>query len=105
MGTTSVAATTEVPMRKIPAARIQFVPEDRAWIAERIQEVLGTGQLTLGRYGTEFEQKFAQFCGTQHAIAVNSGTSSLEIILRTLDVEGKDGLDPTKKFFATPRPV
>ena len=101
MGTTSVAATTEVPMRKIPAARIQFLPEDRAWIAERIQEVLGTGQLTLGRYGTEFEQKFAQFCGTQHAIAVNSGTSSLEIILRTLDVEGKDVLVPTNTFFAT----
>jgi perosamine synthetase len=101
MGTTNGATTTEVPMRKIPAAKIQFLPEDRAWIAERIQEVLSTGQLTLGRYGTEFEQKFAQFCGTQHAIAVNSGTSSLEIILRTLNVEGKDVLVPTNTFFAT----
>lgn len=101
MGTTSVGATTEVPMRKIPAAKIQFLPEDRAWIAERIQEVLGTGQLTLGRYGTEFEQRFAKFCGTQHAIAVNSGTSSLEIILRALRVEGKDVLVPTNTFFAT----
>jgi dTDP-4-amino-4,6-dideoxygalactose transaminase len=100
MGITNSGATT-VPARKVPAAKIQFLPEDRAWIAERIQEVLSTGQLTLGKYGTEFEQKFAQFCGTQHAIAVNSGTSALEIILRALGVEGKDVLVPTNTFFAT----
>jgi len=87
--------------RKVPAAKIQFLPEDRAWIAERIQEILSTGQLTLGKYGAEFEQKFAQFCGTNHAIAVSSGTSSLEIILRALAVEGKDVLVPTNTFFAT----
>ncbi len=89
------------PSRCVPAAKIQFLPEDRAWIAERIQEVLGTGQLTLGKYGAEFEQRFAQFCGARHAIAVNSGTSALEIILRALGVDGKDVLVPTNTFFAT----
>ena len=88
-------------LRKVPAAKIQFMPEDRAWIADRIQEVLSTGQLTLGKYGAEFEQKFARFCGTQHAIAVNSGTSALEIILRALGVGGQDVLVPTNTFFAT----
>ena len=87
--------------RMVPAAKIQFLPEDRAWIAERIQEVLGTGQLTLGKYGAEFEQQFAKFCGLSHGIAVNSGTSSLEIILRALGVEGKEVLVPTNTFFAT----
>src|SRR6267143_1073596 len=101
MGITNSGATAEIPTRKVPAAKIQFLPEDRVWIAERIQEVLSTGQLTLGKYGAEFEQKFAQFCGTRHAIAVNSGTSSLEIILRVLGVEGKDVLVPTNTFFAT----
>lgn len=99
--TTASGATVQSLTRKVPAAKVQFLPEDRAWIADRIQEVLGTGQLTLGKYGTEFEQKFAQFCGVQHAIAVNSGTSSLEIIFRALDVEGKDVLVPTNTFFAT----
>ncbi|TAL12800.1 MAG: DegT/DnrJ/EryC1/StrS aminotransferase family protein [Nitrospirae bacterium] len=94
-------ATPAAPPRKVPAAKIQFLPEDRAWIADRIQEVLATGQLTLGKYGAEFEQKFAQFCGVRHAVAVNSGTSSLEIILRALGVEGKDVLVPTNTFFAT----
>jgi dTDP-4-amino-4,6-dideoxygalactose transaminase len=89
------------PHAKVPAARIQFLPEDRVWIADRIQEVLASGQLTLGRYGAEFEQKFAAFCGMQHAVAVNSGTSSLEIILRSLGVEGMDVLIPTNTFFAT----
>ncbi len=89
------------PTRRVPAAKIQFLPEDRAWIAERIQEVLSTGQLTLGKYGAEFEKKFAQLCGVPHAIAVNSGTSSLEIILRSLGIEGKDVLVPTNTFFAT----
>src|SRR5256885_14327604 len=94
-------AAAQVPIRKVPAAKIQFLPEDRAWIAERIQDVLATGQLTLGKYGAEFEQQFAKFYGARHAIAVNSGTSSLEIILRAFGVEGKDVLVPTNTFFAT----
>jgi len=86
---------------KIPAARIHFLPEDRAWIAERISEILESGQLTLGKYGAQFEREFSRFCGLSHGIAVNSGTSALEIILRTLNVAGKDVLVPTNTFFAT----
>jgi perosamine synthetase len=88
-------------MIKVPAAKIQFLPEDRAWIAERIQEVLETGQLTLGKYGDEFERRFARLCGVRHAIAVNSGTSALEILLRSLGIEGKEVIVPTNTFFAT----
>ncbi|HYK92299.1 MAG TPA: DegT/DnrJ/EryC1/StrS aminotransferase family protein [Acidobacteriota bacterium] len=94
-------AKPAVPERKVPAAKIQFTPEDRSWIADRIQEVLASGQLTLGKYGAEFEQKFAQLCGVRHGVSVNSGTSSLEIILRALGVEGKDVIVPTNTFFAT----
>jgi perosamine synthetase len=86
---------------QVPAAKIQFLPEDREWIADRIKEVLASGQLTLGKYGEEFEKRFARLCGVRHGIAVNSGTSSLEIILRSLGVEGKDVLVPTNTFFAT----
>jgi len=88
-------------MNKVPAAKIQFLPEDQVWIADRIKEILASGQLTLGKYGAEFEKNFAQLCGTRHAIAVNSGTSALEIILRSLGIEGKDVLVPTNTFFAT----
>jgi perosamine synthetase len=88
-------------MTPVPAAKIQFLPEDRIWIADRIQEVLASGQLTLGKYGKEFEEKFSRLCGVRHAIAVNSGTSALEIILRSLGIEGRDVLVPTNTFFAT----
>ncbi|MDR1727419.1 MAG: DegT/DnrJ/EryC1/StrS aminotransferase family protein [Acidobacteriota bacterium] len=92
---------------KVPAAKIQFLPEDRQWIADRIQEVLESGQLTLGKYGKEFEQAFAKFCGVKHAIAVNSGTSSIEIILRAIagphgqGLAGKKVVVPANTFFAT----
>ena len=89
------------PQRRVPAARIDFTKADRLWIADRIQEVLESGQLTLGRYGTEFETRFAEFCDARHAVAVSSGTAALEIILRSLDVSGKKVLVPANTFFAT----
>jgi perosamine synthetase len=88
-------------MMQVPAAKIQFSSEDRVWIADRIQEVLASGQLTLGKYGAAFEKEFARLCGVRHAIAVNSGTSALEIILRSIGIEGEKVLVPANTFFAT----
>jgi len=98
---TPVVTEVKAPPRFVPPARVDFNAEDRAWIAERLQEVLATGRLTLGKYGEEFEKNFAAFCGVKHALAVNSGTSALEIVLRSLDVKGKDVIVPTNTFFAT----
>ncbi len=85
----------------IPPARIDFSAEDRTWIADRIMEVLETGRLTLGPYGEEFERQFASLTGAPHAIAVSNGTSAIEIILRSLDVAGRDVLVPANTFIAT----
>jgi dTDP-4-amino-4,6-dideoxygalactose transaminase len=85
----------------VPPTRIDFSAEDRAWIAERITEVLATGRLTLGAYGEEFERQFAAMHGAKYAVAVNSGTASLEIMLRVAGVAGKDVLVPANTFFAT----
>ncbi len=85
----------------VPPTRIDFSPEDREWIAARIKEVLESGRLTLGPFGEEFERAFAASCGVKHAIAVNSGTASLEIMLRAVGVQGKDVLVPANTFFAT----
>jgi len=89
----------------IPAARIYFPEDDRKEILKRIDGILESGQLTLGKYGREFEQKFAKYVGTKYAVAVNSGTSALEIILRALDIEGSSVIVPTNTFFATPASV
>lgn len=89
----------------IPAAKIWFPEEDRKQILQHIDEILKSGRLTLGNYGREIEEKIATYIGTKYAIAVNSGTSALEIILRCLDVEGHSVIVPTNTFFATPAAV
>ena len=86
---------------QIPAAKIYFPEEDRKELLNQIGGILESGQLTLGKYGREFEQKFAEYVGTKYAAAVNSGTSALEIILRALDIEGSSVIVPTNTFFAT----
>jgi len=63
--------------------------------------VLKSGMLILGKQTSEFEESFATFVGTRHAVAVNSGTSALEILLKIKDVEGKTVLVPTNTNFAT----
>ena len=87
---------------QIPAAKIYFPEEDRTELLEQIDEILESGQLTLGKYTKEFEERFAEYVGTKYAIAVNSGTSALEIPLRALDVKGHSVIVPTNTFFATP---
>jgi perosamine synthetase len=86
---------------KIPPARVYFPDEDRQAILRQIDETLASGQLTLGKHGERFERCFAEKIGARFAVAVNSGTSSLEIPLRIFDVRDKTVLVPTNTFFAT----
>lgn len=87
---------------QVPAAKINFSPEDRKKLLENIDQILETGQLTLGKYTKEFEQRYAAYVGTRYAVAVNSGTSALEISLRALDISGSSVIVPANTFFATP---
>ena len=61
-----------------------------------------SGYLTMGSKVKEFEQKFSDYIDTKHAVAVNSGTSALEIPLRALGVATKTVIIPTITFMATP---
>lgn len=91
---------------RVPPAQIHVPPEDRAEILRLIDQALASGQLTLGSIGRQLEDRFAGMHGARHAIAVNSGTSSIEIPLRALaakgsPVDGKEVLVPANTFFAT----
>lgn len=90
---------------KVPAARICFPEEDRREILQCVDQILASGQLTLGRYGSEFEQAYAKRTGRRFGIAVNSGTSALEIALRCIGAKGYNVVVPTNTFFATPASV
>lgn len=86
---------------KIPSLKINFTEDERAWILERIDKILETGQLSQGFHVSELEKKFAEYVNAKYAVAVNSGTSSIEIVMRCLGIEGKDVLVPTNTFLAT----
>jgi perosamine synthetase len=61
-----------------------------------VLEVLDSGRLALGLFGEAFEEKMATLCGTKHAVAVNSGTAALHLIVRGL------GLGPGDEVITTP---
>jgi perosamine synthetase len=86
---------------RVPPAAVYFPAEDRAAILQQIDECLRSGQLTLGRFGKELEERFAASIGAKHAVAVSSGTSAIEIPLRALGVEGREVLVQANTFFAT----
>jgi perosamine synthetase len=90
---------------KIPPAKVYFSERDRQVILQQIDEALVSGQLTLGKHVKAFEECFAQKIGARYAVAVSSGTSSLEIPLRIFGVHDKTVLVPTNTFFATPAAV
>ena len=71
------------------------------FFAEESKKILKSGRLILGENTTEFEKAFAEYVGTKHAIAVNTGSSGIEIILRLKKAEGTTVLVPTNTNFAT----
>jgi len=46
-----------------------------------VARVLESGRFVLGEEVEAFEREFAEFCGAAHAVAVNSGTSALQLAL------------------------
>jgi len=86
---------------RVPAASIVFPAEDREWILAQIDECLKSGRLTLGTNGAALEERFANLCNARYAVAVNSGTSALEIILRAIGIAAREVVVPTNTFYAT----
>ena len=89
-------------MKDIPPMKLFFPREDIYRIKSDVEKILKSGMLTLGEYTRRFESEYAKLCGIKHAVAVNSGTSALEIGLRTSGLESEDEvLVPTNTFSAT----
>ncbi|WP_328439693.1 DegT/DnrJ/EryC1/StrS family aminotransferase [Nocardia puris] len=66
-----------------------------------ITEILRSGDLVLGRHTEAFEARVAALAGAREAVAVNSGSTALEIIFAGLDVAGRTVLVPTNTNYAT----
>ncbi len=88
-------------MLQIPANKPYFPEAVQAQIADEIVKVLVSGRLTQGPWIEKFEQSFAAYTKANFAIAVNSGTSALEILLRYYDVTNSEVIVPTNTFLAS----
>ncbi len=67
-----------------------------------IGRVLAAGDFILGRDVALFESEFAAFCEAPHAVAVDSGLSALELILRAFRIgPGDEVILPANTFIAT----
>lgn len=86
---------------RIPAVKVVFDESARQEILARIDDCLISGMLAQGKYVKEFEQRWAGYVGTQHAVAVSSGSSAIEIAMRILGVKDEEVLVPVNTFAAT----
>ena len=69
---------------------------------EAVLGVLRSGRLALGPRADEFERLAADYVGVRHAVAVNSGTSALHLIVRALGLgPGDEVLVPSFTFAAS----
>lgn len=67
-----------------------------------IGEVLDTGHFVLGPKVSEFERAFAEAVEVEHAVAVNSGTSALQLALLASGIKpGEEVIIPSMTFVAT----
>jgi dTDP-4-amino-4,6-dideoxygalactose transaminase len=73
-----------------------------AEVRQAIDGVLESSDFILGRDVRAFEEEFAAYCGAQHAVAVDSGTSALELALRACGVgAGDEVITAANTFIAT----
>jgi len=82
-------------MYKVSLASAELDEED----IQAVVQVLRSGRLALGPKIQEFEQMIADYVGVKYAIAVNSGTSALHLIVRSLGIgPGDEVLVPSFTF-------
>lgn len=90
-------------MNRISIANPVFNGNEKKYLMECID----TGWVSAnGRFIKEFEQKFAEYCGTKYAIACCNGTVTLHLIMLGLGIQpGDEVIMPTLTYIATANAV
>jgi perosamine synthetase len=68
---------------------------------QAVAEVLRSGWWGLGPKTAEFEEQFARFVGSPHAVALNSATAALHLALKVAGVEGGEVISTPLTFVST----
>lgn len=90
-------------MKRISIANPVFNGNEKKYL----NECIDTGWVSAnGRFVTEFENKFAEYCGSKYAISCSNGTVSLHLILLAMGIgEGDEVIMPTLTYIATANTV
>jgi dTDP-4-amino-4,6-dideoxygalactose transaminase len=74
----------------------------RSELLTALEEICESTSFVQGPATSEFEAKFADYCGVEHCVSLNSGTSALHLALRCLDVgPGDEVITVSMTFIAT----
>jgi perosamine synthetase len=85
-------------LKSISVAAPQIGDEER----DAVLEVLRSGQLAQGPVVAAFEREFAAWCGAKYAIALNSGTAALHLLMLAHGVkEGDEVITSAFTFVAS----
>lgn len=91
-----------VPFSDLTASTEQV----RAEVEEGWAALMSSNRWIGGEAVDRFEQQWASYCGTAHAVGVANGTDALQLILRALGIgPGDEVLVPANTFIATPEAV
>jgi perosamine synthetase len=86
---------------KVPFAR-PIMDEE---MIQAAANALRNERLVMGESVHKFEEEFARYIGTKHAIAVSSGTAALHMAMIASKVCGKDVITTPMSFIATANAV
>jgi perosamine synthetase len=87
----------------IPISNPALVGNELKYVSDCVQT---SWVSSLGKYVTGFEQAFAEFCGSEHAVTCSNGTTALHLALLALGVEpGDEVIVPTLTYVATANAV
>jgi perosamine synthetase len=88
-----------LPQREFIPFHVPQIDEDEI---RSVVETLKSGWLTTGMKAKRFEEDFARYVGSCHAIAVNSCTAALHLALEAVGIqEGDEVIVPTMTFTAS----
>lgn len=87
----------------IPLAHPVLSGNEKKYVEECLQT---TWISSIGKFLPLFEERFAEFCGVEHAVSCNNGTAALHLALLGLGVRpGDEVIVPTLTFVATANAV
>jgi dTDP-4-amino-4,6-dideoxygalactose transaminase len=90
-------------MDRVPYLDLQAQYDSiRTEVLGALGEVCESGRFAQGPATSDFEAKFAAYCGVDHCVSLNSGTSALHLALRCLNIEpGDEVITVGMTFIAT----